>query len=31
MVSPSFFLPQQAPLNAARMDLNPEPLLDGFG
>ena len=31
MVSPSFFLPQQAPLNAARMDLNPEPLLNGFG
>src|ERR1035438_7591776 len=31
VVSRSFFLPQQAPLNAPRMDLNPEPLLNGPG
>jgi hypothetical protein len=31
MVSTSFFLPQQPLLNAPRMDLNPEPPLDGFG
>jgi hypothetical protein len=31
MVSTPFFLLDNAPLNAPRMHLKPEPLLDGFG